>query len=239
MHVQCPNCQASFRVTQDRLPTPKFNGDQSSYGWKFECGHCDTKWWVGLAPHDLTKATSPRSARFAPMHAYQNSAISYAPPYSTTYPESYPQSITPPPFASVFRNRLVPQSLGGSAPCSYPSLTSPIAEHEAGFGRYHNASYLPSDTLRLSGRSRWSIHALGLQRHKLYLKKIGFFIVIFLLLGFLAYHYHTFLLPYWMHFMQMIQTNTFMSSMLAKWPMIKPWLMNPLSEQLKNTLHLF
>ncbi len=31
------------------MPAPKFNGIYDSWGWKFECGQCNTQWWLKLA----------------------------------------------------------------------------------------------------------------------------------------------------------------------------------------------
>ena len=45
MNIMCPNCQSCFAVDAEHLPAPKFNTAHNRFGWKFECGHCDTQWW--------------------------------------------------------------------------------------------------------------------------------------------------------------------------------------------------
>lgn len=59
MHIHCPNCKASFTIESGKLPSPKFNSSLQSYGWKFECGQCDTQWWVCLTPTSADQITSP------------------------------------------------------------------------------------------------------------------------------------------------------------------------------------
>lgn len=63
MHIHCPNCKASFTVESGKLPTPKYNGSLQTYGWKFECGQCDTQWWVCLTPTSSEHVSSPMSLK--------------------------------------------------------------------------------------------------------------------------------------------------------------------------------
>ncbi len=59
MHIHCPNCKASFTVESGKLPTPKFNTSLQAFGWKFECGQCDTQWWVCLSPSSSNQVSIP------------------------------------------------------------------------------------------------------------------------------------------------------------------------------------
>ncbi|MBA4249138.1 MAG: hypothetical protein C0432_00245 [Candidatus Puniceispirillum sp.] len=59
MHIHCPNCKASFTVESGKLPTPKFNTSLQAFGWKFECGQCDTQWWICLSPSSADQASAP------------------------------------------------------------------------------------------------------------------------------------------------------------------------------------
>ncbi len=48
MNVNCPNCKRAYELIPAKMPAPKFNGVYDSWGWKFECGQCDTQWWLKL-----------------------------------------------------------------------------------------------------------------------------------------------------------------------------------------------
>ncbi len=132
MQIICPNCRSVYVVNQQALPAPKFNAHQKAFGWKFECGHCDTHWWVTLhyandANHrsslPISQAVNKRQSLkqlrypsfqdlFTPANADESHTTFKRPILS-----NYQQNLSTQFNASVF-----------------PSRQSPIAAHEAGFG---------------------------------------------------------------------------------------------------------
>ncbi|MES2253393.1 MAG: hypothetical protein V4482_06925 [Pseudomonadota bacterium] len=59
MKINCPHCQCAYDLEPIKMPSPKYNEMQESWGWKFECGACDYQWWLKLVNTELalTKRT--------------------------------------------------------------------------------------------------------------------------------------------------------------------------------------
>ena len=48
MKINCPHCHCAYDLEPVKMPAPKYNAMQESWGWKFECGACDHQWWLKL-----------------------------------------------------------------------------------------------------------------------------------------------------------------------------------------------
>lgn len=50
--INCPHCSRAYELDPLKMPSPKYNEMQESWGWKFECGACDHHWWLKLSNFD-------------------------------------------------------------------------------------------------------------------------------------------------------------------------------------------
>lgn len=151
MHIHCPNCQSSFDVSPERIPSPKFNTAYSSFGWKFECGNCDSQWWVCVnTPHegeDLHGSYGKRQSTIP----YQS-----APVYPSFGPNAMPYHMKNTDIASHSYphvqgdTRIRQGAQKFSTGTSFPNQQSPIAEHDQGFGQSRGRGRKMTPSLRLS-----------------------------------------------------------------------------------------
>lgn len=175
-YIQCPNCKSAFELHLSHLPPPKFNNMHSGFGWKFECAHCDSQWWVALKCETLH---TPSSQKLRPMREFKGVSD---PLFDITHPYTQSQKYTQLPTYSPFKSYTQVK-----VQASFPSPWSPISKEDEGFNSSTSATIKEhnSPSLKL-------VPIIANKKKKRSKKPWLLFVIIFLIsIGFMMFeHYY-------------------------------------------------